>query len=105
MSKKPVKIFRRSYSDEYRRNAVSLIENQGYTTAQAARELGVNANLLRKWRQKYGKLASADSKITQTEQQELDQLRRENHRLRMERDILKKVASGKVRERGIVMNS
>ena len=90
MSKKPVKIVRRSYSDEYRRNAVSLIENQGYTTAQAARELGVNANLLRKWRQKYGKLASADSKITQTEQQELDQLRRKNHRLRIERDLLKK---------------
>ena len=64
MSKKPVKIVRRSYSDEYRRNAVSLIENQGYTTAQAARELGVNANLLRKWRQKYGKLASADSKAS-----------------------------------------
>ena len=64
MSNKPVKIVRRSYSDEYRRNAVSLIENQGYTTAQAARELGVNANLLRKWRQKYSKLASADSKIT-----------------------------------------
>ena len=105
MSKKPVKIVRRSYSDEYRRNAVSLIEDQGYTTAQAARELGVNANLLRKWRQKYGKLASADSKITQTEQQELDQLRKENHRLRMERDILKKVASGQVQERGIVMNS
>jgi len=64
MSNKPVKIVRRSYSDEYRRNAVSLIENQGYTTAQAARELGVNANLLRKWRQKYGKLASADSKAS-----------------------------------------
>ena len=72
---------------------MSLIENQGYTTAQAARELGVNANLLRKWRQKYGKLASADSKITQTEQQELDQLRKENHRLRMERDILKKATA------------
>ncbi len=48
MSKKPVKLVRRSYSDEYRRNAVSLIENQSYTTVQSARELGVNANLLRK---------------------------------------------------------
>ena len=90
MSKKSVKNVRRSYSDEYRRNAVSLIENQSYTTAQAARELGVNAHLLRKWRQKYGKLASADSKVSQSEQQELDQLRKENHRLRVERDLLKK---------------
>ena len=90
MSKKSVKNVRRSYSDEYRRNAVSLIENQSYTTAKAARELGVNAHLLRKWRQKYGKLASADSKVSQSEQQELDQLRKENHRLRVERDLLKK---------------
>ena len=93
MSKKQVKRVRRSYSDEYRRNAVSLIEDQGYTAAQAARELGVNANLLRKWRQKYGKLASANSKVSLTEQQELDRLRKENHRLRMERDLLKKATA------------
>jgi transposase len=93
MSKQQVKRVRRSYSDEYRRNAVSLIEYQGYTTAQAARELGVNANLLRKWRQKYGKLASANSKVSLTEQQELDRLRKENHRLRMERDLLKKATA------------
>jgi transposase len=72
---------------------VSLIEDQGYTAAQAARELGVNANLLRKWRQKYGKLASANSKVSLTEQQELDRLRKENHRLRMERDLLKKATA------------
>ena len=88
MSKKPVKIVRRSYSDEYRRNAVSLFESQGYTTAQAACGLGVDADLLRKWHRKYGKLASADSKASQNEQQDLNQLRRENHRLRMEHDLL-----------------
>gem|GEM_PF-3203218 len=36
MSKPPVKIIRSSYSDEYRRNAVSRVEDQRYTTAQAA---------------------------------------------------------------------
>ena len=40
--------------------------------------------------------------MSETDQDELERLRKEVGRLRMERDILKKVASGKVRERGIV---
>jgi len=91
MSKKSGDRVRRSYSQEFRLNAVSLVEDQGYTVAQASRELGVHANLLRKWRQKYGR-RSQDG-MNESEQQELERLRRENGRLRMERDILKKATA------------
>ena len=101
MSKRSEKRERRSYGDEFRRNAISLVEDQGYTNAQAARELGIHQNLLRTWRRKYGKSAAESSGLSESERDELDRLRKENRRLRMERDILKKVASGKVRERGM----
>ena len=93
MKKKSEKRLRRRHSDEFRRNAVSLVEDQGYTTAQAARELGINDNLLRTWRKKYGKAAAAESGLSESDQEELDRLRKENQRLRMERDILKKATA------------
>ena len=93
MSKGSVKRVRRTHADEFRRNAVSMVEDQGYTAAQAARELGVNQNLLRTWRKKYGKAAAESSGLSQNDQEELDRLRKENQRLRMERDILKKATA------------
>ena len=88
MSKKSVKRERRIHSHEFRLSAVSLVEDQGYTNAQAARELGINGNLLRTWRKKYGK--KSEETLNESEQAELDRLRKEVSRLRMERDILKK---------------
>ena len=93
MSRKSGKRERRVYGDEFRRNAVSLVEDQGYTNAQAARELGIHQNLLRTWRKKYGKSGSGSSGLSEREQEELDRLRTENRRLRMEREILKKAAA------------
>lgn len=93
MTKKTGKRVRRTHSDEFRRNAVSMVEDQGYTTARAARELGINENLLRTWRKKYGKAASASSGLSESDQDELDRLRKEVSRLRMERDILKKATA------------
>ena len=93
MSKKSGKRVRRTHSDEFRRNAVSMVEDQGYTTAQTARELGVNQNLLRTWRKKYGKAAGESSGLSESDQEELDRLRKEVSRLRMERDILKKATA------------
>ena len=56
-------------------------------------ELGINQNLLRTWRKKYGKSASALSGLSESEQDELDRLRKENRRLRMERGILNKATA------------
>jgi transposase len=88
------------YSDDFRRDAVAMIESEGLTTAEVGRRLGVNANLLRKWRQKYGK-KSASQEVQSEFESENRRLREENRRLLMEREILKKVAPGKVRERGM----
>ena len=91
MSKGSKKRERRSFTDEFRRNAISLVEDQGYTTAQAARELGIHQNLLRTWRKKYGK--DSEDTLSKSDQDELDRLRKEVRRLRMERDILKKATA------------
>jgi len=93
MSERSEKRVRRIHSDEYRRNAVSLVDDQDYTEEQAARELGLNESLLRTWRKKYGKAASSESGISESDQEELDRLRKEVTRLRMERDILRKATA------------
>jgi transposase len=55
--------------------------------------LGINVNMLRRWKQEYTDSAQAafpgNGRLT-PDQEELRQLREENKRLRMERDILKK---------------
>jgi len=43
---------RRSYTDEFKREAVRLVTEQGYSLAEAARNLGVHANLLSTWKRK-----------------------------------------------------
>jgi transposase len=81
---------RRNYTEEFRRDAVVMIEREGLTAAEVSRRLGVNVNLLRKWREKYGK----ENRVSDMDvQDELRQLREENRRLRMEREILKKAAA------------
>ena len=89
MSKK-----RRSYTDEFKREAVKLVTEQRYSLAEAARNLGVHANLLRSWKQK---IAAEDEQyeagLTEGERMEMARLRAEVKRLRMERDILKKATA------------
>ena len=83
---------RRTYTDEFKTEAVKLVPEQGYSLAAAARNLGVSANLLRNWKQKYTAM-NDDESLTPDEQMELTRLRAENQRLRMERDILKKATA------------
>jgi transposase len=84
---------RRQHSEEFKREAVKLVTEGGYTTAQAARSLGIHENLLRNWRHKYSPEEKPMKDLTETEAQELARLREENRRLRMERDILKKATA------------
>ena len=91
MGKKSGRQTRRTHSHEFRLSAVSMVEDQGYTTAAAARELGIHENLLRTWRTKYGK--KSEGSLSESEQEELARLRKEVSRLRMERDILKKATA------------
>ena len=58
-------------------------------TALVARDLGLHETVLRRWMQRYGKRPNG-TRLTPDEHEELIRLRRENKRLTMERDILKK---------------
>lgn len=83
---------RKAYTYEFKMEAVRLVDS-GQSVAQAARTLGVVEQTLWNWLQahKAGKLSAAGrgSKLT-AEQIEIRQLRAENARLKMERDILGK---------------
>ena len=87
---------RRQYTKEFKIEAVRLIVEEGRPISEVARELGIGENLLHRWKKKYeegeidpfpgqGRLSPED--------EELRRLRRENERLRMERDILKKAVA------------
>lgn len=78
---------RRQYSDEFKIEAVKMVTDQGFSVAEAARNLKISDNLLRRWRDQLADVESA------TDNAELKRLRAENKRLRMERDILKKATA------------
>ena len=84
---------KRSYTNEFKREAVALVTDQGYTLAEASRSLGIHANLLRNWRNKFSQEGQGTETMSETEQEELKRLREEVRRLRMERDILKKATA------------
>ena len=83
---------RRRHSDEFKQEVVKLVTGQGYSVAEAARNLGLHENLLRTWKKK-SETEAIDSELSEEERMELARLRAENKRLRMERDILKKATA------------
>jgi transposase len=85
---------RKSYTEEFKREAVQLMETSGRPIAEIARDLGINDNNLYRWRGLYGSRAPAHTNGNMSEMEtELKRLRRENEVLRQERDILKKAMS------------
>jgi transposase len=84
---------RKTYTAEFKREAVRLVTEQRYGVAETARNLGLNVNMLRRWKQEATATPQAafpgNGHLT-PEQDEIRQLRDEVKRLRMERDILKK---------------
>jgi len=84
---------RRSYTDEFKTDAVRLVEQEGYGLSEAARRLGVNRSCLARWRREgYGGSNSSPA-AAKADEQELRRLRDEVRKLRTERDILKKAAA------------
>jgi len=88
------KIPKQSYTDEFKREAVKLVE-AGQKPAAVAKQLSVTEQTLGNWRRaaKAGKLGKGSGKPITAEQMELSRLRAENMRLRMETEILKKAAA------------
>lgn len=87
---------KKKYTPEFKMEAVRLITEQGYKTTEAARNLGIHPSLLNRWKSQLtsdGKNAFPGKGHLTPEKEELQKLRKENQRLKMERDILKKAAA------------
>jgi transposase len=81
------------YPDDFRREAVELMRS-GRSPRELAEGLGVSEQTLRNWRrQDQVDRHERDDGLTSDEREELARLRRENLRLRQERDLLKRAAA------------
>jgi transposase len=89
---------RRKFTREFKLSAVQLVNQQGYSVPEAAKSLGVDPNCVRYWMEKFGGELPPASGGEGAMAAELRRLRKENARLLMERDILKKAAAFFARE-------
>ena len=91
---------RRKFSEEFKAETVRLIQTSGKSISKLALELGIGETALRRWVEQ-AEIESGRGPVgalTRSEREELVQLRRENQRLRMEREILKKATAFFARE-------
>jgi transposase len=89
-------VARKSYTREFKLQAVRMMTDQGLSVAEVARRLGVGENCLRHWRaaarEKGGAAFPGHGHLPPAED-EVRRLRLEVQRLRAERDLLKKAAA------------
>ena len=86
MTDKKVK---RKYTEEFRKEAVALVTEQGYRVTEAARSLGIGESLIHTWKRGL----NSEKPLTEDEKSELKRLRREVATLKMEQEILKKASA------------
>jgi len=93
---------RRHFTDEFKQEAIALLVSSGRPLSQIASELGISPSMLRNWRNRSeGRNAGSTLRpipapaphSAPDSGSEISRLRRENDRLRMERDILKKAVA------------
>jgi transposase len=87
---------RRTFTREFKIEAVKLVTEQGRSFAEAAANLGIAESLLRNWKKNLddqGDQAFPGKGNLPALEEELRRLRTENKRLQMERDILKKATA------------
>ena len=75
---------RRSFTDDYKRQAVDLVASSGRSIGAVAKELGLRDSVLRRWVEQRGARLEPTAATRRLSTQAM------NERLRMERDILKK---------------
>jgi transposase len=92
---------RRTYTREFKLEAVRLVRERGVSIAQAARDLGLHKNMLSLWVRRLSEdpeQAFPGAGRMKPDQLEIAQLKREVTKLKAERDILKKAAAYFARE-------
>ncbi len=96
----PVRRLRRKFSSEFKRDAVALVLDESRKIVDVASSLGVGEGTLGNW-VRHARIDRGDkASLTTSEKVELAKLRRENARLRMERDLLKRATAFWVKESG-----
>ncbi|NPD70200.1 transposase (plasmid) [Lichenicola cladoniae] len=99
---------RRSFTDDFKREAVSLLVSSGRPLIQVAAGLGIQPSMLRSWRGPADGVARPSSEsslpaskmVPSADQLEIRRLRRELEHAQMERDILKNYRGPAIRLRG-----
>ena len=97
-----MKAKRKQYTQEFKDSAVKLVTEQGYKLSEASRSLCVNVSVLRRWKiaAEGGEKRNGKEQSSPDLKAELALLKKENHRLKLEREILKKAAAFFVKESG-----
>ena len=80
------------YSKEFKEEAVALVDDQGYSVADAAKSPGIASNILYR-RKQHIENKKQGKALTEDEREELKSLRKEVKNLRMEKEILKKASA------------
>ena len=83
----------KTYTAEFKREAVQLAQTSGKPITQIARELGISDTSIHQWRKelaKHGTEAFPGNGHQTAQEEEIRRLKRELERVQMERDILKK---------------
>ena len=86
----------KTYTQEFKREALRLAQTSGKPITQVARELGISDTSIHQWRKElaeHGQEAFPGSGHQTAQEEELRRLKREVEITRQERDILKKVVS------------
>lgn len=90
---------RRSFTEEYKRDAIALIVDGGYSVAEVSKQIDVSETSIRKWMAKAAPASSPnsaegdDEPLTESERAELKRLRRERAHMEMQIDFAKKVST------------
>jgi transposase len=99
---------RKKYSKEFKLDAISLVVEQQYTRAEAARSLEINPNLITRWIKEHeqdndGQAFRGNGKLT-PEQEEIRQLKAKVRQLEMDKNILKEATEDSSQQSNTLFN-
>ncbi len=89
---------RRKFSDEFKRDAVEIVRSSDRSIAEVARELGIYDSSLGNWVRQDRIDRGEREGLSSDERARLGELERDNARLRMERELLKRAVAFWVKE-------
>jgi len=95
MAKRKTRRERRTFNDEFKQQVLELVRVGDKSISQICRDLDLTESSVRKWihADKTTNGIMTQNSLSETDQQELERLRIDNKRLKMERDILKKATA------------